>query len=259
MEKVKIGKHTVELYEGIKELPVSRFQVYQKLLLIDAGVGGDITALDKRLEKTRRHLMAGETKEAEQELENLRQCVYLIQSGVQPRHRAFAALVRSVDGEVFEDATDAAIERITELLKDASQGEIDGQMVSVKKKIEAELTLYFPTLFDNPEQKQYFDLLKARTMAVLEAIKNGVDNPEAAAEAQTTALLTFEKPKRYDGPDGVEVMNDRNFEDVCIALREQLHFEPKGATVFEYYSAYDFLQRRGKEAEKREKRAKNGR
>ncbi|MGF2526095.1 hypothetical protein ACQUW0_27690, partial [Ralstonia pseudosolanacearum] len=50
MVTVKIGKHTVEMYDTIEELPIVRFHKYQKLLLIDAGIGADIVAFDQRIE-----------------------------------------------------------------------------------------------------------------------------------------------------------------------------------------------------------------
>ena len=54
MVKAKIGKHEVEIYDTIEELPMVRFHKYQKLLLIDAGIGSDITAFDQRGEKIER-------------------------------------------------------------------------------------------------------------------------------------------------------------------------------------------------------------
>ena len=74
MVKAKIGKHTVEIYDAIDELPIVRFHRYQKLLLIDAGVGSDIAAFDQRTEKMRRYLMDGKTENAQKELENLVGC-----------------------------------------------------------------------------------------------------------------------------------------------------------------------------------------
>ena len=64
MVTVKIGKHTVEMYDTIEELPIVRFHKYQKLLLIDAGIGADIVAFDQRIEKTRRYLMDGKPEKA---------------------------------------------------------------------------------------------------------------------------------------------------------------------------------------------------
>lgn len=257
MVTTRIGKHTVEMYGAVDELPVVRFHKYQKLLLIDAGIGGDVSALDQRLEKTRRYLMAGKTKDAQQELANLRQCVFLIQSELLPRHRAFAALVKRVDKEEIPDASDASIDRVLELLADVPSGEIDGQLVSVKKKIEGELTLYFPTLFESPETKEYFDLMKRRTAAVLSLLAAGINpNGNGDVEELTTRMATLAPARVFDGPEGEEVKADRNFEDVCLVLSEQLHINPKTCTVFEYYSAYDFVQRRQKEAEKAQNKPK---
>lgn len=258
MVTARIGRHTVEFYGAVDELPIVRFHKYQKALLIDAGIGGDIAALDQRLEKTRRYLMAGKGEDAQRELANLRQCVYLVQGEINPRHRAFAALVRKVDGEEFPEASDEAIERILALLADAPTGELDGQLLAVKKKIEAELTLYFPKVFESPETKEYYDILKRRTQTQLELLASGI-NPEGNEDidALTTALMTLYPAKVYDGPDGEEVRADRNFEDICLVLSEQLHIQPKSCSVFEFYSAYDFAQRRAKEAEKAQKRAKS--
>ena len=72
MVTTKIGKHTVEMYDTIDELPIVRFHKYQKMLLIDAGVGADISAFDRRVEKIAKHLSLGETEKAGAELQNLR-------------------------------------------------------------------------------------------------------------------------------------------------------------------------------------------
>lgn len=260
MVTARLGGHTIEYYGAVDELPIVRFHKYQKFLLIDAGVGGDIEAFDQRLEKTRRFLMAGKGQDAQRELANLRQCVFLIQSEVSPRHRAFAALVRRVDREEFPEATDEAIDRILALLSDVPVGEVDGQLQAVKKKIETELTLYFPKVFESVETKEYFDLLKRRTAIILGLLSQGITpTGNEDVERLTTAMITLTPAKVFSGPEGEEIKADRNFEDVCLVLSEQLHVQPKTMTVFEYYSAYDFVQRRAKEAENAQKRAKSAR
>ncbi len=134
MRTVKIGKHTVEMYDTIDELPIVRFHKYQKMLLIDAGIGADIAAFDQRIERVRRFLAAGQADKAGQELENLRQCVYFIQTGVCPKHRAFAALVTKIDGQRFEDVSDDSLNAILEKLNDTSEKELAAQLDAVKKK-----------------------------------------------------------------------------------------------------------------------------
>ena len=258
MVTVKIGRHTVEHYDAIDNLPVVRFHKYQKLLLVDSGIGADIAALDQRLEKTRRFLMAGKPDKAQQELENLRQSVWLIQNGINPQHRAFAALVTKIDGKECSDLSDDALERVTELLNDVPVKELTARLDAVKKKIDGELMLYFPKLFNDSTVKEYYDLLKARTMAVLQNIIKGVAEPDKGAEIErlTTELITYSQPKIFAGPESVEIQFDRQFENLCLLLSEQLHIQPKAYTVLEFYNAFDFLQERSREAQKR---GKNGR
>ena len=261
MVTVKIGKHTVEMYDAIDELPIVRFHKYQKLLLVDAGIGADITAFDQRIEKTRRFLMDGNADEAKKELSNLRKCVWMIQNGVNPRNRAFAALVAKIDGRECSDMADDALEKILDTLKDAPIKDVTAQLEAVKKKIDGELMLYFPALFNDASVKEYYDILKRRTLAVLKNIVAGMDNPDETAEIEklTTALITYTKPQLFNGPESVEIQFDRQFENLCLALSEQLHVKPKEYTVLEFYNAFDFLQDRAKKAEKAQKRANKAR
>lgn len=135
MVKVKIGKHEVKLYDAIDELPIARFHKYQKYLLIDAGIGGDIQSFDSRTEKIRRFLSEGQTDNAIKELGNLRQSVYLILAGINPKHKAFASLVTEIDGEKFDTITDDVIERINELLSDVSIKDLAVPFEAAKKKL----------------------------------------------------------------------------------------------------------------------------
>ena len=96
------------------------------------------------------------------------------------------------------------------------------------------------------------------------------DHPEIQAEASfhenpaeieklTTALITYSNPKSFAGSDGVEIQFDRQFENLCLVLSEQLHVKPKDYSVLEFYNAFDFVKERAKQAEKAQKRAKSGR
>lgn len=261
MVTFQIGQHRVEIYDDIAELPIARFHKYQKMLLVDAGVGADITAFDQRIEKMRRFLMAGKPDKAQQELENLRQCVFLIQNEISPQHRAFATLVTKIDGKECTDISDDALNKIVEMLADAPISEVTANFLAVKKKIDAELMLYFPQLFNDSTIKEYYDLLKKRAQAILNGIIDGLPDPAAtqAVEELTTALVTFSNPKIFAGSDGVEVQFDRQYENLCLMLSEQLHVDPKQYTVLEFYNAFDFIQQRARKAEQASKRPKSGR
>ena len=261
MVTVKIGKHTVEMYDTIEELPIVRFHKYQKMLLIDSGIGADIVSFDQRIEKTRRFLMDGKTDKAQQELENLRQTVFLIQNEISPKHRAFAILVTKLDGKECNDISDDALAKVTEALNDIPEKELAAKLDAAKKKIDAELKLYFPAIFADSEVKEFFDLMKKRALAILNNIIAGVPRPDATPEVVklTTALLTYSNPQSFSGSNGVEIQFDRQFENLCLVLSEQLHVRPKDYSVLEFYNAFDFVQERAKQAEKERKRAKFGR
>ena len=257
----KIGKHTVEYYDTIDALPIVRFHKYQKLLLVDAGVGSDITAFDQRVEKARRFIVAGKPDQAQQELENLRQCVYLIQTELSPKHRAFAALVTKIDGQDCNDISDDALAAVTEKLNDVPEIELTARLEAVKKKIDGELMLYFPALFNDADVKEYYDILRKRTLEILNGIVAGEQEPDrtAVVEKLTTALITYSHPKLFTGSDGVEIQFDRQFENLCLVLSEQLHVDPKKYTVLEFYNAFDFVKERAKQAERAQNRPKFGR
>ena len=252
MVKVKIGKHEVEMYDAIDELPIVRFHKYQKLLLVDAGVGSDIAGFDQKLEKAKRFIASEKPEQAMQELENLRQGVFMIQNETSPKHKSFAALVTKVDGKEF-GITDAELDEITAILNDVPVGELTDQLDSVKKKIDTELMLYFPRLFNDADVKEYYDLLKKRTLEVLKGIVEGLKEPmqSEAVEKLTTMLITYSNPKMFSGPESVEIQFDRQFENLCLVLSEQLHVKPKEYSVMEFYNAFDFVQERANEAQRK--------
>ena len=258
MRTVKIGRHTVEVYDAIDELPIVRFHKYQKLLLIDAGIGGDISAFDSRMEKMRRYLMRGDTEKAARELENVRQSVYFIQNGISPEHRAFAVLVAKIDGRECGDLSDEGLEKVLEELRESPVKDMTARLDAVKKKIDGELMLYFPVVFNNSDIKEYYDILKKRTLAILRGIVEGKERPDESAEVDklTTELLTYSKPKVFSGAESEEIQFDRQFENLCLALSEQLNVRPKEYTVLEFYNAFDFLRERARKAEIAQKRAK---
>ena len=112
--------------------------------------------------------------------------------------------------------------------------------------------LYFPSLFNDSDVKEYFDILKRRTLAILKNIISGKSNPDKTTEIEklNSKLITYTSPKNFAGSEGVEVQFDRQYENLCLALSEQLHVNPKGYTVMEFYNAFDLIQERAKKAQK---------
>lgn len=260
MKTAKVGKHIIELFDNIEELPITRFHKYQKYLLIDSGIGGTIADFDKHIEKVRRYLSKNNIQMAERELANLRQNVFMIQSGIMPKHMAFACLVNSIDGKPCNDLSDDSIQKIVERLSDAPNGEITDQLDSVKKKIDSSLMLYFPNAFaeSDVDAKEFYNQLRKRTLMILNNIVAGVPVVlDKKVEEMTTALITYSNPQAFEGSENVEIQFDRQFENLCLIISGQLNVNPKKYSVMEFYNAFEYLKEKAKSEAEAAKKAHN--
>nr|DAR71106.1 MAG TPA: hypothetical protein [Caudoviricetes sp.] len=134
MKTVKIGEYTVEIYDAIDELPMLRFHKYNKMLLVDAGIGSDLQDFDTHIEKAMRYARSKTPELAAIELDNMRQNVYFIQSGLSPKCLAFAVLVKSIDGTPYNDLSDDGLQKVVDMFGDVPIKELTAQMEAVKKK-----------------------------------------------------------------------------------------------------------------------------
>ncbi len=134
MKKVFVNGMVVQVYDSIDEMPIENFQKYNKYLLIDAGIGSDADDADAHLVKIAKHIGAGKTDKALQELQNLRQNLYLVNAEMSPKYMAFAALVCSVDGEKVTDLSDDGLKELLGRLRKIKHSAITDILAWLKKK-----------------------------------------------------------------------------------------------------------------------------
>lgn len=249
MRTINIAGNKVEIYDNIEDLPITRFHKYNKMLLIDAGVGSDLTDIDRHIERAIRFSVKDPQKAAT-ELHNLRLSIYFVQNEISPRNMAFAALVKSINKKEYNDLSDEGLRKIVEILSDATQKEITDHLGSVKKKINNELHLYFPSLFDDVNVKEYHDKLKGRTMLVLQSIISG-ENKDKEIDDITGDLMMYYKPQSFTGKNSAEIQYDKQFETMCISLAQNLYVKPKEFTVLEFYNAFEYLKEQEKKIKQR--------
>ena len=140
MKTVKINNHELKLYDSIDEMPIVNFQKYNKYIIVDSGLGSDIDSVDEHLVNLAK-LIKSDKDKAQQELQNLRQTMHLIVSGISPNYLAFAALIHSIDGKVVEDLSDENLKSIIEKLQKAKHSMIVSILMWVKKKQATELEM----------------------------------------------------------------------------------------------------------------------
>lgn len=251
MRKVTLGGHAVQLYDSIDELPMVRFHKYTKMLLVDAGVGSDINDFDRHIERAALYIRKGDNENAAKELENLRQNVYLILQEQSVRDLSFACLVAAIDGKDCADLSDDSLAEVLHTLGGTPRKDIADSLESAKKKIDGELATYFPDLFDDVAAREYFDILKRRTVAVLEGIiEDDIDKNKQQVDAMTEQMILYVKPKTFAGRQSVEITHDKAFEDMCLLITRDTHSDAKKMTVLEFYNAYEFIVRQAKKVNK---------
>lgn len=93
----------VVLYNNSEALPPMNFVAYNRLVLFDAEIGGDLNGVMQHFDKMLAYCRKGETKKLEKQLGHYRQCLTFIVANTSPRLLSFVPLIHSIDGELVQD------------------------------------------------------------------------------------------------------------------------------------------------------------
>lgn len=246
----------MRVYDSIDEMPIVNFQKYNKYLLIDSGIGSDADDIDAHIVKIAKYIKSNNNKKALQELQNMRQNIYMVNSEISPKYLAFAALIHSVDGKEVNDLSDDGLKKLLQDLKEVKHSKIVDFLLWLKKKVTNELEIYFPGDFVNPKEKEAYDKLKARTLLVLDSVINDTDNSEQI-DAIDMIMLNMHTPKTYMGSESVEVKYDKQFESTCLLIAQKTNMDARKMTVLQFYNAIDNIKTQAEAEAKRYKKYKN--
>lgn len=143
MQTKKLNGCTLEMYDSIDVLPIENYINYNRLTMLDVGVGSDLNAVMTHWEALQRYCAKGDTESLNRQLMNYRQALTFIVSNVSPRMLSFVALIHKIDGKKVEDFSD---DNMSEILKQLSRKGLTVQIVEgfldwVKKKLTPNLKL----------------------------------------------------------------------------------------------------------------------
>ena len=129
----------IEFYSNPEELPIKRFQRFNKYLMIDVEVGETFADYDQRTHKVVALLRKKMVDDAVRELENRRQAVFNAFEQYSPKHYALALMVKSIDGVDYTDKKYLGEEGLDEILDKLNaigytRKELDNDLSEVKKK-----------------------------------------------------------------------------------------------------------------------------
>lgn len=241
MKNLLINKKVIRVYDSIDEMPIINFQKYNKYLLIDSGLGSDTDDIDAHIVRIAKLIKTNSTKKALQELQNMRMNMHMVNNEISPKYLAFAALIHSIDGQKVEDLSDDGLKKLLDDIKEVKHSKIIEFLMWLKKKVSNELEVYFPGDFIDSREKEVYDKLKNRTLLVLDAIVNDIDNAEQI-KAIDTAMFSKYSPKIYDGSNSIEIKYDKQFESTCLLIAQKTSMDAKKMTVLQFYNALDNIK-----------------
>ena len=241
MRTENINGHTLVLYNGIDEMPILNYQKYNKYLLVDAGIGPSVEAIDEKVVMLAKHINAGDKKAAIDELTNLRLSLFMAQNEISPRLMSLIAMCYSIDGEVITDYSDENIKALLAKLQTSKFSSLIELFSQVKKKIESELYVYFPQYFENAKEKDKIAKILNLLRAKLQFIETLQDNT-SEIKALEDKLDVAEKPMSFEGKKSVEIEYDKQFESTCLLISQRAKQNPRAMTVLQFYSTLNHVE-----------------
>ena len=145
----KHGKHEIELFDSIHNLPILQFQRFNKYQMQSVEIGSTFADYDDRTSKILQFLQKKMVKEAIEEMENRRQTVFNAFNDFSPSGKTLAILVKRIDKKEYNTFAPDDLDRCLKHLERIGLGTTDAMdhMKEVKKKMETELVVYFPNFF----------------------------------------------------------------------------------------------------------------
>lgn len=255
MKTLNINGIKLEMYDCIDEMPIVNFQKYNKYILIDSGIGSDIDSIDTHLINLAK-LIKTDMAKAQQELQNMRQNMYMVVSEISPKYMAFVSLIHSINDNLITDLSDDNIKNIISELKNVKHSIIIDFIARIKKKLATELETYFPIDFNDSREKEIYDKIKQRTILQLKSIieDKKYDDEIAAIDSY---LFSLYKPKIFIGVESIEVKYDKQFETSCMYISQKANMNAKKMTVLEFYNTLSNLTKQAEAEAKAYKNTKN--
>lgn len=145
--------HRIEVYDNTQSLPILRFQKFNKYFMIANEVGNTFEDYDARTAKALAFLQKGMIPEAQQELNNRRQAVFNAFNEFTPKGKAFAVLIKRIDGKYYNGTSPGELDEVLKHLERIGLGYINSMdaLNDVKKKSKQNLRSIIRSIFRKTE------------------------------------------------------------------------------------------------------------
>lgn len=146
MKNIKFNGNYLELYDSIRELPIDRFNEYNRYLMLDSGIGSGGDDIARKVGSIQSYLNIEDIETASKELQNLYHALTFTVKNVSPKMYSFCVLIKSINGKEF--GGDLSKERLDEVIKNLGKkgftyAKLEGALDYIKKKLKKNLRRFF--------------------------------------------------------------------------------------------------------------------
>ena len=241
MQELEYNGYKIKLYDSIEDLPIVNYHKYNRYLLLESGIGSSIEDIDAHIIKIAK-LIGTDAKKAVQELQNMRQSIYMANSELSPKNLAFAALIYSINGEKVNDYSEDNLKHIVGMLNEVPQSLISRTLGELKKKLSEELSLYFPSEFGMSAREKEDRDDRERYAIAVKKISNSESVKETPEEIEARMIGRY-RPLCFYGKDSVEIGYNKQFESSCLLISQKANAEAKSMTTLCFYNALDIIKK----------------
>lgn len=135
MRTVKISGGKFEIRETPKELPINRFNDFQKYMIQDVGIGSTMADCERHFQQLDTFISHGKIEEAARERYNQHYGLVLAINRINITHLSFAVLIHSVNNRPIKDYSETNLKKVLEKLGDMglTQAHVEDILEDLKK------------------------------------------------------------------------------------------------------------------------------
>jgi hypothetical protein len=127
--------YVIEYFESTEDLPVKRFQRFNKYLMKDADVGADCDGLLRRMASLSKFIEHDMKSKAVKELSNLEYCIFNAMNEQSPKTLAHAVMIKKLDGVLQVDYSEEGLKRLADKVGEfVTKKRMDSIVETLKKK-----------------------------------------------------------------------------------------------------------------------------
>lgn len=246
---VEIKGHKIELFETTQDLPILRFQKFNKYIMIANEVGNTFEDYDQRTVKALSFLQKEMVPEAIQELSNRRQTVFNAFNEFSPKSKAFAVLIKRIDGTYYDGYSPGELDKVLKHLDRIGLSYINSMeaLNDVKKKIETELQVYFPTYFPKNGNINHTALRLRRINQLMDGLIEEKDI-ETVVYGIEKEILEQDKPNVWNVyvEGNMERVLEVDFHKFAVSVVELTGMDINKITTFTFYASVEHLKEKHK-------------